>query len=127
MPRRCRDEAPVAQVAYSDRIATVAEVVPEAPGLPPLAQLPVFEPATAAPVMLTIPWIHRPRRERLKSVLGQSAAWTVTLGVIAVTVAGATVLTLGADKSSSLAAVAGKQGVEAAAAAAATLKQYFKH
>jgi hypothetical protein len=125
-PRRCGDEPPAARVEYSDRIATVAEVVPEPPELPPFTALPEVEAAMAAPAIQTIKWMHRSRRERFRSALGHSAAWSVTLAVIALTVAGATVMTLGAEKSSSLAAMAMKQGAQAASTAAATLKQLIK-
>lgn len=108
----------------------MAELVPELPALPPLSalpELPAEDASTpAAPVMLTIKWVHRSRRERIKTALGYSGAWTVTLAVIAMTVVGATVLTLGADRSTALAGIAGKQGAEAAMSAAASLRALFK-
>ncbi len=72
--------------------------------------------------MSSIKWVKGARRERLKTALGYSAAWLITLAVIAVTVAGATVLTLGAEKSSDLAAKASQHGAQAASTAIAGLK-----
>jgi hypothetical protein len=122
-PRRCGEEAPSAQITFSDRIATAAEVVPEPAELPPLTELPALDPETTAPAVRSIKWVQRSRRERLKSALGYSVAWIVTLGVIAMTVVGVTVLTLGMDTSVKLAAKAGKQGAEAASTAVVTLKR----
>lgn len=122
-PRRSGEELPSAQITFSDRIATVAEIVPEPVALPPLARLPALDQETAAPAVRTIKWVQRSRRERLKTALGYSVAWTVTLGVIAMTVVGVTVLTLGMDTSAELAAKARKQGVEAASTAVVTLKR----
>ncbi len=121
-PRRGCDEAPMARVEYSDRIATVAEVVPEPAALPPLPVLPELDLGASAPAMSSIKWVKGARRERLKSAVGYSAAWLITLAVIAVTVAGATVLTLGAEKSSDLAAKASQHGAQAASTAVATLR-----
>lgn len=121
-PRRCCEEPPAALVEYSDRIATLAEVVPEPAELPPLPELPAADTATAAPTVHSIKWIQRSRRDRLKTALGYSAAWTVTIAVIAVTVGGATVLTLGAEKSADLAAKASKHGTDIATAAVAAVK-----
>ena len=100
----------------------MAEVVPEPAELPPLRTLPTFDPATAAPTMHSIKWMQRSRRERLKTALGYSAAWTVTIAVIAVTVGGAIVLTLGAEKSADLAAKASKHSMDIATTAVAGLK-----
>ena len=122
-PHRHREDAAVAPIELSDRIATAAEVVPEPADLPPLPELPEVDATTPTPALLAIRWVQRSKRERLKSALRYSTAWTVTLGVIAVTIVGATLLTLGPDTSSNIAAKASRHGAEAALAAIAKLWQ----
>jgi hypothetical protein len=122
-PRRHGEEIPSAQIAFSDRIPTVAEVVPEPAELPTLTELPAFDQEAAAPVAGVVTWMQRSRKQRLKTALGYSLAWIVTLGVIAMTVIGVTVLTLGMDTSVKLATKAQQQSAEAASSAVIALKR----
>jgi hypothetical protein len=121
-PRRCSEAVPVTRVEISDRIATPAEVVPEPAELPPLVELPTLDTATGGPRLRSIKWVRQSRRARLKAALGYSAAWAVTMVVIAITVIGATLVTLGSAKSLELATIAWTHGAETASSVVALLK-----
>lgn len=69
--------------------------------LPPVLATPPEEETAGMP-MFTVRWAHSRRRERLKSVVTQTAAWTVTGGVIAATIVCTAFLALGPAKTAAL-------------------------
>ena len=100
------DATPVNELDFTQSLAQAIHHSPLDDDLPlePPNRLPdvADDPANARPARVhAVNWLKRSKRARVKSALRYSAAWLITIAVIAATVGGGVVALLGVDKAHS--------------------------